>query len=209
MTASSPNNNKLTAPNYTQIPNVIFDYWMPLLSAAEFKILLVICRKTFGWHRSSESISKNRLCFISGMSKNTVQTAIEGLESRGLLIKKQTTTEYGPQPNLYYLDIDKPTAELYEDIDQNLGEGRENIDPGVGKQLTQLRGRDVGQSLTPLYKDIKKEIIKEKNKESVPTPEGEGLANYLFTKIKERKEEVGKSPPSYQILRNGLKKWIR
>ena len=145
---------KIYQPNFTQIPNVIFDHWMALLHPSSFKVLLCLCRKTFGWHKTSDTISKNQIIKVTGLTKNSVQTALEELESHGLVIKQQHSNEYGCQPNTYTLVIDKPLDEQYQEPPiQNSGGGRSNFDPGVG------------QILTPQKKDTTKEnkkILKEK-----------------------------------------------
>jgi len=159
-------NNQIVEPNYTQIPNIIFDYWMAVLSQSEFKILMCVCRKTFGWHKTSDHISRNQLVKMTGMSANTVQTAIEKLESIGLLFKTQSQNEYGHQPNNYSLCVEKPIDSLYQQAqkDQFLGGGTSITDPGVGQKLTQ----GVGQKLTPQKKDYTKETIQKE--EDPPTP---------------------------------------
>ena len=120
----------LEAPNYTQVPNVIFDEWMAILSPTEFKVLLCLCRKTFGWHKSSDTVSKRQLMKFTGMTKNTLQSAIVSLEEHGLVKKIQTQTEYGFKPNEYRLNIDKPKSHLDDENDQNLDGGRSTDDPG-------------------------------------------------------------------------------
>lgn len=150
----------IQAPNYTQIPNVVFDHWMAILSPGAFKVLICMCRKIFGWHKTSDTISKNQIMKVTGMSKNTVQSAIEELEKHYLIRKFQNKNDYGHQPNTYCLNVDKPKDNLYEDPDlkggeENLGVGRSEIDLGVGQDLTQ----GVGQNLTPQKKDLTKERL--------------------------------------------------
>jgi len=48
-------------PNSTQIPDVILDRWMAVLSGAEFKVLLYIARRTYGFGKDSDDISLNQL----------------------------------------------------------------------------------------------------------------------------------------------------
>ena len=36
---------------YTMIPNILIDKWMPILPLAEFRVLLYIARRTYGFHR--------------------------------------------------------------------------------------------------------------------------------------------------------------
>lgn len=110
--------SKIVAPNYTQIPNVIFDYWMEKLSPAQFKILLCICRKTFGYHKEKDRISLRQIESMSGMGKKAIIEAIKVLEEHELLIKFQSTTEWGdPAPNQYEINV----CEIEDEIQKGGG----------------------------------------------------------------------------------------
>lgn len=77
---------KITPPNYTQIPNVYFDEIMQTLTTAENTLFLLIMRKTFGWHKKKDKISYSQLRELSGISSNdTVKKAIEGLIKKDLI----------------------------------------------------------------------------------------------------------------------------
>jgi hypothetical protein len=43
-------------PNYTQIPDQVFDELLPILSGNEIKILMYICRRTFGFKKGTDNI---------------------------------------------------------------------------------------------------------------------------------------------------------
>jgi hypothetical protein len=36
---------------------ILFDYWMPRLTDGQFKVLMAIARKTYGWHKKKDAIS--------------------------------------------------------------------------------------------------------------------------------------------------------
>ncbi len=40
-----------TSPNFTQVPDELFDVLMPQISDAELRVLLYIIRRTFGFKR--------------------------------------------------------------------------------------------------------------------------------------------------------------
>ena len=46
-----------SAPNYTQVPDELFDDLMTDLSGAELKVLLYIIRRTFGFKKTEDTIS--------------------------------------------------------------------------------------------------------------------------------------------------------
>jgi phage replication O-like protein O len=92
--------------NYTSIPNVIFDYWMEVLTPAEFKVLLCICRKTFGWHKYEDKISLKQIEKLTNLSRKGIIKCISKLVEFQLVIKISTLTESGDNAiNLYSIDV--------------------------------------------------------------------------------------------------------
>src|SRR5215213_6455512 len=49
------------SPNYTQVPDELFDVLAPTLSEAELRVLLYIVRRTFGFKKESDDISLKQL----------------------------------------------------------------------------------------------------------------------------------------------------
>lgn len=96
----------LCQPNTTQIPNEVFDYWMGVLSPAEFKVLLCICRKTYGWHKDRDSISMKQIVAMTGLGRAGVFNNVKSLMDHGLLIKhKSKTTDGDDAPNMYEINV--------------------------------------------------------------------------------------------------------
>lgn len=88
--------NKIEKPNYTQVPNIILDN-MHELTGSEFKIIMLICRKTFGWHKEKDKISLSQITKNTGIGKTQAVKALKNLENKGLIsTKKQqgNTTEF-------------------------------------------------------------------------------------------------------------------
>ncbi|MCS6985816.1 MAG: replication protein [Leptospiraceae bacterium] len=79
--------NPRLVPNVTQVPNVIFDHWMRQLSCAEFKVLLALARKTFGWGQEAEFISNSQFVTLTGLTDTGVQKALKSLAMKGLVVK--------------------------------------------------------------------------------------------------------------------------
>ena len=50
-----------SSPNYTPVPDELFDEQLPDLSGSELKVLLYIIRLTFGFKKDSDNISLNQL----------------------------------------------------------------------------------------------------------------------------------------------------
>ena len=79
-------NKKIEAPNYTQIPNVFFDNIMSKINGSEFKVLMAISRKTFGWHKEIDRISYSQIMEMAGISsKETVNNSIKKLVSKDII----------------------------------------------------------------------------------------------------------------------------
>ena len=75
-------------PNYTQIPNRLFDELLPLMGAAELKVTLAICRKTFGWHKKRDRISISQLEKLTGLSHQGVITGLQQGMNRGTIVRQ-------------------------------------------------------------------------------------------------------------------------
>jgi phage replication O-like protein O len=92
------------SPNYTTVPDELFDLLLPRLSGAELKVLLYIVRRTFGWKKDSDRISLSQ--FESGITRKTgevldggtglssraIRIALQGLVEKNILIKKRITS---------------------------------------------------------------------------------------------------------------------
>lgn len=106
-------------PNSTQIPDVILDSWMAQLSGSEFKVLLYICRRTYGFGKEGDTISirqimsgivrrdGERLDNGTGLSKETVCSALRGLEERGVVRCQRNADDlHGDTANFYSLNLE-------------------------------------------------------------------------------------------------------
>jgi phage replication O-like protein O len=105
-------------PNTTQIPNDVFDSLMPSLSGGELKVLLYICRRTFGFQKDSDRISLSQISkgittktgkvldSGTGLCKRHVINALKALEKKNIIIITRTVDETGlNEVNTYSLNI--------------------------------------------------------------------------------------------------------
>lgn len=168
--------------NFSQIPNVVYDYWMQRLKPTEFMVLSCLCRKIFGWHKTSDTISLNQLIKATNLSKNSILAAIKELVSHGLVTKIQSMGEFGCMPNEFKLNVVIPQDEIYtdksleqlkqekrwgeiikvEENDQILGGGSAKDEPHVVQNLNY----PLVQNLHPQKKDL----IKQKEIKIRPNP---------------------------------------
>jgi phage replication O-like protein O len=111
-------------PNTTQIPNDVFDSLMPSLSGGELKVLLYICRRTFGFQKDSDRISLSQITHGittkagrvldhgTGLCKRRVITALKALEKKNIIIITREVDETGLNAvNTYRLNIIVPGRE--------------------------------------------------------------------------------------------------
>jgi phage replication O-like protein O len=80
---------RIPAPNYTQSPNVCFDEIFKTLKEGELRVMLVIIRQTFGWHKPFDRISLNQLAEKSGMERKSVCRSLNSLMAKGMVFKRK------------------------------------------------------------------------------------------------------------------------
>ena len=152
-------------PNSTQIPDVILDHWMAHLSGAEFKIVMYVSRRTFGFGKDSDTISLNQLArgirtrtgvqldFGTGLSRSSVKAACASLVSRGILIKTPSTVAGSDErdENAYRLNLYAPMT-VEGDSTEDLEEAIEEVgqkSAHVGQKMTYPQEpKKVGRNLT-------------------------------------------------------------
>ncbi len=92
-------------PNFTQIPNAIFDYWISYLNPYEFVILIIMCRKIFSVPKKDESVVFDEIQRMTNIGPGILE-----LQLRRLIKESFITEENGH----YFL-----TNKIYE--------GEENV----------------------------------------------------------------------------------
>lgn len=102
---------KIPAPNFTMTPNELFDHWLPHLGLGEIRVLLVVIRKTFGWHKPRDNISISQLEKFTGLSRANVIISIKKLIEKGL-IEKEITGIFGKEETYYSLIV-SPSDDQY------------------------------------------------------------------------------------------------
>jgi hypothetical protein len=140
-------------PNSTQVPDVIFDRWMAELSGAEFKVLLYIARRTYGFSKDADAISLNQLARGirrrdgtsldrgTGLSRSGVKAACNALIAKGLVLRAANTGPDGreAEESTYRLNLYTPLPEGVGREKAYVGQvgkgGRPEISPGVGQKL--------------------------------------------------------------------------
>ncbi len=92
------------SPNYTQVPDELFDTLMTQLSDCELRVLLYIVRRTFGFKRTSDTISLSQMVSGittkdgqvldsgTGLSKSTVARGLKSLREKGVIVATRNTS---------------------------------------------------------------------------------------------------------------------
>lgn len=130
-------------PNFTQTPNDLFDLWMRDLSNNALRVMLVITRKTFGWHKTIDAISQSQIQEMSGLCRNAVKSGLKELIELGIIAKSQTQKEGG----------------LWSTAVYGIRFGGSPDDKGVGHAMTEGGSPDDLGGGSP--DDPTKEIVKE------------------------------------------------
>ncbi len=131
---------RISAPTYTMTPNDLFDHWLPNLGEGELKVLLVIMRKTFGWHKPRDRISISQLSQITGLREETVVIATKSLQNKGIILR-EVVGKIGKQETYYELIINEDSNNSYPSEQRRTPLG-----------LTPL-GSTEAQKKTPSYKE--------------------------------------------------------
>lgn len=164
--------SNLFIPNTAPIPNVIFDYWMSRLSPAEFKVLMCVARKTYGWHKIKDAISLTQMEKMSGLSRFGIGKCLKTLIEKNLVIKIKNKTPKG----------DDDTS-IYEINVNCMEEGRQPSLPPVGNSVAPPVGNSVAPQKTLYTKD---------NTTNMSEPPFGRIALYFFEKISEINPKVTK-----------------
>lgn len=94
-------------PNWTQVPNRLLDELLPLArSAHQFKLLLVLCRLTAGWHRTwSGACPLATLSRLTGMDAANISRALKRLIDAGHVERRVLNGASGQITHEYRLVI--------------------------------------------------------------------------------------------------------
>jgi len=102
---------KLT-PRFTQVPNLFLDVLLSTLSGSEFKVLMFMSRRTFGYHTNGVPLSIPEICLGTGLGRQSVISAVSALSRMGLI-----EVEKSPgKTNAYALPEEIDLSKLAESI---------------------------------------------------------------------------------------------
>ena len=133
-------------PTTTPVPDQVFDELLSHLSGAEVKVLLYICRRTFGFKKESDNISLSQIVSGivtkegkvldrgTGLVKDTVTRALKSLEEKKVIVRtRRSSPEKGYEATTYSLNLTP------------LSENRTRASPKIGQGL--VRKSDIQQTV--------------------------------------------------------------
>jgi DnaD/phage-associated family protein len=138
--------------NFFIVPNIFTDKLMNLLTPEEFKILIYMARRIYGFHKTSDQIGLSQfargiktsageqLDYGVGLAPNTIRKALENLKSFGVIIEVKKATsiaaaEYALQNDIAGVDLNGLETRLlnragFQNQSQEGVSRREGVSPG-------------------------------------------------------------------------------
>jgi phage replication O-like protein O len=164
-------------PNYTQTPNVVFAM-MPKMGDAELRVVLAVCRKTFGWHKSHDRISISQIEEDTGLSRQGVIDGTRKAIERGVLKRRKIK---GSQQFDYEIDCAEEPEQVNSAsqasrlvVESVPGSASQAGGLGLVKQLDQF-----GVQLVKPVDTQKKVLNKERKKTECSAPKNANSAEAL------------------------------
>ena len=120
-------------PTYTPFPDDIVDLLLPHLNGAELKVLLYICRRTYGFKKQFDAISLSQMVrgittkegkvldSGTGLGKTSVVRALTSLEEKGIILRdRNRSSQKGDEATTYSLRRRDPkTSDRVHPVSQN------------------------------------------------------------------------------------------
>lgn len=72
---------------FTAVPNVIIDHSWKVLTRSAYILIIIIARKTLGWHKQLDNISLSQFQNSSGLTRTTCVKALRELHDQGFSIE--------------------------------------------------------------------------------------------------------------------------
>jgi len=108
--------DKKLIPNSFQTPNEIVDVMLPDLKGGELKVLMLLVRKTLGWHKDKDQVSITQFMKGTGLSNRSVIDSLASLREKNIILRDQTKVG-----DVYRLNMGWKPAEGGEESSPILG----------------------------------------------------------------------------------------
>lgn len=193
-------------PNYTQVPNELFDEILPTLKEGELKILCIIMRQTFGWNKQWDRISMSQLEKKTGMLRKAVNNSLKSLINKKL-VSKRKEGPVGQEKCWYSLIVDgtekdeeiEDTEPDFSDDSNKFYQCEKNTSKNDFSLCDSNKFYQYPKDTPPSILKIptKETLTKEKKKENKEKKVGQSaeasdLCSFFLSKIKEKKPNFTK-----------------
>jgi hypothetical protein len=101
-----PEEGKVMSTHTVNIPSMLLDVWIPKLTAEEGILLVVLCRKTFGWDKMQDIISTSQLVAMTGWNERRVRRTMQSLLKTDVPVEVVGRGKHGTSYRIYDFDSD-------------------------------------------------------------------------------------------------------
>lgn len=143
---------------HLRLPHSISDHLLSQLTADEQAVFMQLFRLSWGYGKSTCSISNPRLSERSNVKMTSMKAAVKRLESRGLISKKMTTLGYGKEQGIEYR-VSHPDSQA--DSDRQSHSGRQSVSAPIKEK--------------DLKENTKKENERARDTKNCPDCQGSGF----------------------------------
>ena len=140
------------SPNFTQVPNDLF-LIMGDMDECELKVVMYVCRFTFGYHRDSFKISTRKMAAAIGMNTASVSKGAEAAEARGVIervIDGQNTTEWRA---IVRDGVSEIESLVYQKLNHSVSDSESQVGLNKGKEK-KIKEKNFSKSKLPEGSDI-------------------------------------------------------
>ncbi len=142
-------------PNFTMVPNFILDDCMADMSDSELRVVMVVCRKTFGWQKEQDKISLSQLMKATGLSRQGVLNGISKAEADNFIAREKSGQTYiyrllvDGQPSGLAIDVTSQPSrpEVVNDVDQLSGKVVNVVD--TQNKVTEIKETKLPAAINP------------------------------------------------------------
>ena len=179
--------------NHTQLSNEFIDDYMSKLSPKAIVVFIAISRKTIGWQKTSDLISHSQLREMTGMSTNTIKSAVEELEEMDLIKvdKSGLITRY----DINYADTMSKSDRV---LCQNLTGGVSKYDIDKPKTMSNIDTTKESNIKKIIQKKEKDPLLYVKTEEEnidTITNNSFSLITYMYDRIEEEHNKLTPNDP--------------
>lgn len=178
-------------PMHTQFSNDAIDYIMPHVSANAWRIITVVIRKTYGWHKRKDRISFSQFISLTGIkNKSTLSNALSECLEKGVLLRHKKGNSFEYELNRNYI-LEK---ERYGNCTEN---GTETV------PINPKNGTEIGHTKESIKEKEINTAKKQKTAES-PVSTDQKETDTFLQELRERETKTTYKKKTEKIIQSPL-----